>query len=294
VADALSSDSGTVSLRLVPGTYTVSIRRIGVRPRQVPGVSVGPEGSRALDLRLASLRVELQAVQVVANTTCGKAPDGNDRTAALWEQISLALRAATITQRENLALPPLRVVERTNDLSPTLEQYGSFVTRDAIGMTRPVQADHPDSLALLGYVRKVDRDRQYYAPDEQVLLSDAFLRTHCFTTAPRDEDASLAELRFSPVKGRPIADVEGTAYVDISTGELRRIAYRFVASRQLIPDRAPHAGGDVFLRRLPSGAWIVNKWSIRMPLFSRSIVTNEMVLTGYREVAGVVEDAPAP
>jgi hypothetical protein len=84
--------------------------------------------------------------------------------------------------------------------------------------------------------------------------------------------------------------VEGTAFVDVNTGELRQIAYRYVASRQLLPIYAEHAGGDVFLRRLPNGAWIVSKWSIRMPVFGRSIAGGQVIVTGYREAAGLVQD----
>jgi hypothetical protein len=291
-ADGLSGDGGVVTLRLpVAGTYTITIRRIGVRPRQVPGVVVEAGGTRTLALSVASVQQLLARVQVTARNTCGRAPDGDDRIGALWEQVSLALRAATITQREGVALPPLRVIERTNELSPMLEERGTVVTRDAQGAGRLVQADDPDSLATLGYVRRDDDgSMSYFAPDEQVLLSDAFLATHCFSTPKRDRNALLAELRFQPIRGRRVADVEGTAFVDVNTGELRQIAYRYVASRQLLPIYAEHAGGDVFLRRLPNGAWIVSKWSIRMPVFGRSIAGGQVIVTGYREAAGLVQD----
>jgi len=291
-ADGLSGDGGVVTLRLpVAGTFTITIRRIGVRPRRVPGVVVDARETRTLALTVASVQQLLPAVRVVARNTCGRAPEGDDRTGALWEQISLALRAATITQREGIALPPLRVVERTNELSAALEERGTVITRDAQGAGRLVQADDPDTLATLGYVRRSDDgSMSYFAPDEQVLLSDAFLATHCFSTPKRDANALVAELRFKPIKGRRAADVEGTAYVDVNSGELRQIAYRYVAPRQLLPVNAEHAGGDVFLRRLPNGAWIVSKWSIRMPLIGRSAAGGQFVVIGYREAAGVVQE----
>ena len=291
-ADGLSGDAGVVTLRLpTAGTYTITIRRIGVRPRQVPGIVVDAGSTRTLALTLTSVPQLLSSVRVVARNTCGRAPEGNDRTGALWEQISLALRAATITQREGVPLPPLRLVERLNDLSASLEERTSVITRDTQGAGRLVQADDPDTLAASGYVRRdADGGTSYYAPDEQVLLSDAFLATHCFSAPKRDANALLAELRFQPVRGRRVADVEGTLYVDVHSGELRQISYRYVASRALMPVNAEHAGGDVFLRRLPNGAWIVNRWSIRMPIVGRSLSGSQLVLRGYREVAGVVQD----
>ena len=291
-ADGLSGESGAVTLRLpAAGTWTITIRRIGVRPKQVTGVQVALGETRTLTVAVASMKQLLPSVRVVARSTCGRAPEGDDRTGALWEQISLALRAATITQREEEALPSLRVVERTNVLSPTLEERESVITRDASGAGRMVQADDPDSLAVHGYVRREDDGSTlYFAPDEQVLLSDSFLATHCFSAPKRDANALLAELHFKPVRGRNVADVEGTAYVDVNSGELRQISYRYVASRDLMPVYAEHAGGDVYLRRLRNGKWIVSKWSIRMPELRRNANGGRLVVGGYREVAGLVQE----
>jgi len=291
-ADGLSGDAGTVSLRLpAAGTWTITIRRIGVRPKQVTGVQVAVGETRALTLALASMKQFLPPVRVLARTTCGSAPVGDDRTGALWEQVSLALRAATITQRELEALPPLRVVERTNVLSTSLQERESVITRDAIGTGRMVQADDADTLAMLGYIRQEeDGSTLYFAPDEQVLLSDSFLATHCFSTPKRDASALFAELQFKPVRGRQVADVEGTAYVDVNTGELRRISYRYAASRTLLPSYAEHAGGDVHLHRLANGNWIVSRWSIRMPVFGRIADSTQLSVTGYLEFAGVVQE----
>ncbi len=291
-ADGLSGDAGTVTLRLpAAGIWTITIRRIGVRPKQVTGVQVAAGETRALTVTLASMQQFLPPVRVVARTTCGRAPMGDDRTGALWEQVSLALRAATITQREGAALPPLRVIERTNVLTTALQERESLITRDVTGAGRMIQADDPETLAMLGYVRREDDGSMlYFAPDEQVLLSDSFLVTHCFSTPKHDANALLAELQFKPVRGRDVADVEGTAYVDVNTGELRQISYRYVASRKLLPAYAEHAGGDVYLRRLANGNWIVSRWSIRMPVFSRVANSSQLSVTGYREFAGVVQE----
>jgi hypothetical protein len=247
--------------------------------------------TRTVSVTLASMQQFLPPVRVVARTTCGRAPVGEDRAGALWEQISLALRAATISQREQEALPPLRLIERTNVLTAALEERESVITRDVTGAGRMMKADDPETLAMLGYVRREeDGSTLYFAPDEQVLLSESFLATHCFSTPKRDARALLAELQFKPVRGRQVADVEGTAFVDVNTGELRQISYRYVAPRTLLPAYAEHAGGDVYLRRLAKGNWIVSRWSIRMPVFSRSASGTQLLVTGYREFAGVVQE----
>ncbi|MES3034223.1 MAG: carboxypeptidase-like regulatory domain-containing protein [Gemmatimonadota bacterium] len=292
-ADGLSGEGGVVTLRLPSaGTWTITVRRIGVRPRAIPGVRVLDGSSQVLVLNVASMQQLLPPVRVTADgSSCGREPDADTRVGRLWEQITLALRAATISQRDKGALPPLLVTERRNDLSATLEERNSVVTRQTTGSGRLVAADDPETLATLGYVREeADDSRAYFAPDEVVLLSDSFLATHCFSTPKKDANALLAELRFKPVRGRKVADVEGTAFVDVNTGELRRITYSYVASRKLIPVFAEHAGGEVQVRRLANGQWIVNKWFIRMPIFGQSVTSQRLVVTGYHEVAGLVQD----
>ena len=289
--DGLTNAAGVSVLRLpADGSWSLSIRRIGLQPRSVSDVRVTGTQTVLLALSVAGIRHQLQRVRVVATArTCGRAPSGEDRTAALWEQISLALRAATLTRRDSDGLPPLRVIERSRELNASLKELSSEITRDGRGVGRMVEAAHPDSLATSGYVRAdADGSMMYFAPDERTLLSDAFVATHCFGVPKADRDAALAELEFSPVRGRTLGDVKGTAFVDTASGELRRIAFRFDAPESLIPGDAPHAGGEVDFRRLANGQWIVRNWAIRMPLFTARLHSRVVSINGYREVGGTL------
>ena len=213
----------------------------------------------------------------------------------LWEQITLALRASTLSRADTASTAKFRVRERVRELTTTLEELSVNVTRIGYGMGRAFAAAPPESLAATGYVkREPEGDLSFFAPDETVLLSPSFLATHCFETPRRDADPALAELRFKPVRGRTVADVEGTAFVDTLSGELRRIEFRFVASRALLPLNAKHAGGDVVLRRLPNGLWIVSDWAIRMPVFLAGGMPTRVYLNGYREVGGSVDPVAPP
>lgn len=291
-ADGLSNERGVVTLRLpAPGTWVLSVRRIGLTPRRVSGVRVGEGEWIGLALAVTGIRQLLPTVRVTADAgTCGRAPSGDDRTATLWEQISLALRASAISREDTVGQQTLLIVERVRELTESLEERSARVTRNGYGSGRPYSAIHPDTLAARGYVRREsDGDFSFFAPDEVVLLSDAFLSTHCFDTPTQDEDPSLAELRFRPVRGRALPDVEGTAFVDTLSGELRRIEFRFVETRRVLPGNAKYAGGDVALLRLSNGQWIVTSWAIRMPIFRRIGRQGLIIVAGYREVGGTVD-----
>jgi hypothetical protein len=291
-ADGLSNDKGVVTLRLpAPGLWTLTVRRIGLTPRRVTGVRLDSNAVIFLPIAVSSIRQVLPSVRVTAESgTCGRAPNGVDRAAALWDQISLALRASAISRADSGRGVTLRIVERVRDFSAALDEISAHVTRDGYGAGRPYAAVDPDTLAARGYVRvEPDGDFSFFAPDEVVMLSDAFLSTHCFDTPGKDEEPTLAELRFRPIRGRIVADVEGTAFVDTLSGELRRIEFRFVAPRALIPAKAKYAGGDVVMMRLANGQWIVSSWAIRMPLFTRIGRSGPYEVRGYREVGGTVE-----
>ena len=289
-ADGLSNASGIVTLRMpFAGTWAITVRRIGVQPRTVPSVQVAEGASVALTVPLQNLRYRLATVRVSSDGVCGRRPDGGDRISVLWEQITLALRAAVLSRDAAHRSPAMRVVEFSRELTLGLDEKKSTVLSDGIGVGRPFSATDPDSLERYGYVRdEADTTRSYFAPDENVLLSESFMRTHCFT-APMVDDASMAELHFKPVRNRRLPDVEGTVFVDTVSGELRSIEFRYVAARNVIPRAAKHAGGSVALQRLSNGLWIVNAWAIRMPLFGRKERSYAISLIGYLERGGLVD-----
>jgi hypothetical protein len=291
---ALTSDSGSAVLRLPnAGEWSTAVRRIGIVPRATPAIRVDAGESVAVVLSVANLRFTLPGVRVTATAgVCGRAPSGGDRAATLWEQVTLALRSSALTRGDSIRGPRLRVTLFERYLSTDLALRSSRVIREGGGGARPFFAADPDSLARFGYVR-ADPDGMisYFAPDETVLLSDAFVRTHCFRTPDVDANPALAELEFHPVPRRSVADVAGVAYVDTASGELRRIVFRYVNTGVLIPRSATNAGGEVSLRRLGNGQWIVSDWAIRMPQVIGRSWADVRTVTGYRETGGATVPA---
>jgi hypothetical protein len=169
-------------------------------------------------------------------------------------------------------------------------------TRREADMRTPFRSRPVDELAAEGYVDRSGPSDIYFAPDANVLLSDAFLDTHCFRVAfggESGETAGLMGLTFEPVSTRGAqVDVAGTLWLDLASSELRFLQYRYV---NLAPDvRDDALGGRVAFERMPEGGWIVREWWIRMPRMSRQwdLRGEETItyLSGYREAGGLVLD----
>ncbi len=288
-AYALTNAEGRVNIRLPnPGSWKASVRRIGIVPKSAATVAVARGATVPVQLDVANFRFTLPRVRVAAKAgVCGRAPSGIDRTSALWEQVTLALRSSALARSDSVQSRRLRVRLHERFRDKDLAPISSHVVRVGDGTSRPFFSADTDSLARFGYIRsEPDSMLAYFAPDEVVMLSDAFVRTHCFRTPSADADAALAELEFQPIPRRRVPDIAGVAYVDTASGELRRIVFRYVGAAAFIPKEATHAGGEVSLERLPSGQWIVSDWTIRMPEIVRSSWLTTRTLAGYLESGG--------
>ena len=287
----LTNASGQATITLPSaGRWSVSVRRLGFIPRA--SVAQVPEGQvTTVSFLTRSVAFTLPAARVVATAGgCARAPESDDRTAALWEQVTLALRATATAARDPARTMTLRAISYDRELDRALRLISERPSQLRRGLGRPFTAADPESLATHGYVRQdAERSLQYFAPDENALLSASFALTHCFDTPPADADPSLAELRFRPAPTQHFPEIAGTAYIDAVSGALRRIVFRFVNASTLFPEGTVHAGGDVSLEQMPDGEWIVIGWSIRMPRMVRVSWARGAKLTGYHEVGGAVD-----
>jgi predicted amidohydrolase YtcJ len=123
-----------------------------------------------------------------------------------------------------------------------------------------------------GYITvNQDSSVDYYAPDADVLLSDTFLAEHCFWTVQGGRDQrGMVGLSFEPTRRKAPAEVFGTVWLDERTFELRFVEYRYTGLGEYGSD-STKIGGQVHFARLPSGAWIVRRWYIRMPQAGRQV-----------------------
>ncbi|UCF18998.1 MAG: carboxypeptidase regulatory-like domain-containing protein [Gemmatimonadota bacterium] len=266
IAGVLSDDAGRFVVRApTRGLYRLRADRIGYRNTYSDTLAL--ELGQTLDYRMM---VPMEVIQLVgitatAESRCDVHPAEGEQTAQVWEEARKALRATRWTEQQGLFSFQTERYRRTLD-SRTLvvleEQKESGWRRSG----KPFETLPANELLEDGFVRSSSAGELYYAPDAEVLLSDAFLDAHCFgLQAGKDERAGLVGLAFRPLSGRDVADVEGVLWLDGESAELRDLQYRYTG----LPFELQTAmlfGGRLEFERLSTGAWIIRRWWIRGPL----------------------------
>jgi hypothetical protein len=263
VEERLTSSSGAVTFNAPAGEYVVRVRRIGYRPFYSKPITL--PRSEPLILQVESPRVVLEQMVVTASSQCGKINPDAATLAALWEEISKGLRASQLTTSD------LKEISRRVVYRREVRDDGSIVSSDStvvpVFRTRPFGSPDPTSLVTLGYVRGDEhKGWSYFGPDEVVLLSDPFAATHCFRAVRDRKRPNQIGVAFQPIPKRKQSDINGVIWLNERTSELREVEFRYV-NAGVLDDFRP--GGFSRFRRMPSGAWIVSEWQLRMPRLTR-------------------------
>lgn len=249
---------------------TVPAGAQGIQIRVVDSATAAPYVSQTLDLsqaRTLTLTVQsepvvLSTIIISARTSCRSL--GSETSQALgtvWGEVTKALEASRLTVADLQGIGRGWTYTRT---------AGSSVARDTTDTTfftlsdqRPFAAIDPDSLAEAGYVIGDPMSGwSYFGPDETVLLSPSFARTHCFRLVRERGQPGLIGVSFEPVRGRRIADISGVVWIDQRTSELRRIVFRYVNAGFISRYRG---NGETRFVRLPSDAWLISSGHLRVP-----------------------------
>jgi len=264
VAGTLSDSRGRFVLRPPDlGEYTLRAERVGYRTVHSPPLMV--ETGQDIEIRLQTIiqPIELEGVVVRAGSRCAIRPEEGAAAYRVWEEARKALASTAWGLAEGKHL------FRTRHYRRDLDSRGRRVLREQeetrhIFDDRPFRSTPADELAEQGFLRIVDRQITYHVPDAAVLLSEPFLDGHCFGVRRGGrEHAGLVGLTFEPVRGHPVPGIRGTLWLDLETAELRFVEYRYTHA-------TPHrfinrVNGRVEFERLPSGAWIMRRWLLRLP-----------------------------
>ena len=305
VAQALTSANGAFALR-APGSgrFVLAFKRIGYRRHRSEPFDVGAGETVARDVAVDLVPFTLAEVRVEETGFCAGDSREGDRVAALWEEARTALVATQISLRDRLFRA--RVTHYVRELDPRSLRVLSETRSQATGvMARPFATLPAESLSTRGYwIPLKDGGITYYGPDAEVLLSEAFLRDHCFSAVASGRNRrGLVGLGFTPVAGRTVPDVAGTLWLDARSFELRLVEFTYSQVRPGTDSAA--VGGEMHFARLASGAWLVRRWFLRLPVFARlssPVATEETtspwvlvrpVTLRYREEGGdVTAEAP--
>jgi hypothetical protein len=263
LVNVLTAGSGEYAVRaLQPGRYRLAVKRIGVRRFVSASFELGGGETRVIDVPIDAIALTLP--QVTVSGLCVTRTRELSRIASLWEEARTALEATQISMRDRLI--EAQISRYAGELQPgNLRVMFDWRSDGQVLTEQPFTSMSGDSLSAVGYWRQLPGDSvEYLAPDARALASNAFLRDHCFSLAnPPDGRRDLVGLAFVPARDRRLPDIAGTIWLDASTFELRFVAFTYT-KLPVIPN-ADQIGGEVHFARLSSGAWIVDRWFIRMP-----------------------------
>jgi hypothetical protein len=110
----------------------------------------------------------------------------------------------------------------------------------------------------------------YWAPDPQVLLSESFRETHCYSvrSGQGPEGEVWVGLAVEPIAERTQPDLRGVLWVDRATAELRRLEFGYSSLSSAVAAAQP--GGWIDFWRLSTGEWIIGRWQIRLPVLTEA------------------------
>jgi hypothetical protein len=311
----LSDSLGGFLLRApAAGRYHVRADRVGSASAAAGPLDVAVGDTARVRLALGAGQ-RLSAVRVTARERCDVPAAAGAQATALWDAVRAALAGAALTanggavpyslERFERSIEPghRRVYHELRWIDPTMREIFASAPAEQLqrsGWVRQaVAADSVEAVDLEtltgGRARagspagdELDnRGAVFYGPDAATLLSEAFVNAHCLrAVASPEARGAQAGLAFEPVRGRrnPLPDVRGTLWIDTATSELRELEFEYTDLPRPIARRRP--GGSVTFRRLPNGAWFVDRWVLRMPVLLQVAPNEPLVFHSEREVGG--------
>lgn len=266
-----------------PGRYTITVLRLGSLPETVRDVVVEPGKDHRIKIRIARDAPRPPVVAVRSGEQCNLRSD----TTALgyaWSQFLVVLATADLAAESKVFSGTWLRTERWLDknLRDTVGRSDTTVTMSLDAQMMP--ALPADSSRVAGFVIESDQGVLYHTPDVQTLASRAFLARRCFSfDPPPPTQPGWTGLHFrSPDFRVGVVDIEGTLWIDRATLEPRGLGFRYVNLPPAFD--AAESGGTLRFRQLPTGHWIVEEWTLRVPagVFRRIFSTDARgALNGY-------------
>ena len=269
VSSTLTSAAGGFLLRAPdPGPYRLRAERIGFESHTSDPFTLAAGQPLTYHLSVPVRAISLRGVTAGGERRCRLRPAEGLMTHRVWEEARKALALTAWAEEARVFRYGLELFERTldpSDLRVTEERVRSRAGYHA----QPFVSVEAEQLEKRGFVHEADGGEFYdfYAPDAAVLLSDAFLDTHCLRVVEgKGEREGFVGLAFEPVRRRDVPEIQGTFWLDEGTSLLETLEYQYVNLPWPIP--LGEVGGRVEFASLPNGAVVVRRWRIRMPVLA--------------------------
>ena len=294
LASTLTGSAGTWLLRApTAGTYRLRADRIGYAssPSDALVLEEGQSVSYRLEAAVAPVGLMELAVEG-ADSRCEVLGEEGLAVYRVWEEARKALAAIVWTGQQPYYRFDAVHYRRQLDVAGLPASDVEYEEVRYFGR-HPFRSIPTRDLVLGGFVQRISGVVQYYGPDADVMLSDEFLLRHCFKLVENDQPG-LVGLEFEPVEESRNIDISGTMWLDTETSELRSLDFTY--ENLDLPVDSRRLGGSVEFARLPSGAWIVQHWAIRVPIIEQApprssggrALPARRLLTGIDEGGGQV------
>jgi hypothetical protein len=274
LARGIAGADGRFDVPRFPASKQIHVVRIGYRPID----ATVPAADELLDLRMRAIASQLATVTTSGRRVC-PGDDANSQALQLWEQARSGFLAAVVARDArppNLRLRYFRV-ERDPMLRHVVDD--TVWVKTIVGDQPFIAARSATAFASEGYMReRAGGDRDYYAPDEAVLLDDAFAASHCLRVIAADPaHAGEVGIGFEPVTPErdSLVEIRGTVWLNGKTLDLRTLDFAYT---NLEPVKDGSSGNIIF-QSMPSGVPMIVRWTIHSPI----IATDESEMsTGIR------------
>ncbi len=316
IVRSIGGGDGSFAIPRLAGAVRLHVIHIGFRPVDVRiGATVADS---MVDVQMAAVPV-LDVVRISTSRVCPGEDDPVRVSNApaemgaleLWEQARSALLATIIARESNPARIQLLSFERTMEpvRRATTDQHSEprFIVGD-----RPYVAARPAwAFVDEGYMHEdLGGARTFYAPDEEVLLDQRFVETHCLRVVQGETAAHANDIGigFEPVHNErrdTLVEITGTLWLDRRLAELRTLEFQYTGLERA----ADRSGGTIVFHTMPTGAAMIQQWVIhattiaadepmrpdpvRHRLPDRPDRTNVRIL-GYQDNGGIVAEVVWP
>jgi hypothetical protein len=275
----IAGADGVFNLPRLTASKRVSVIRIGYRPIE----AVVPDGDEPLNLEMRQIAAQLSAVTTVGQRLC-PSDTGHTQAFQLWEQARTGLLASVVARD---ARPPTLTLSRfRRERDPVLHRViaNRVWTTSVVGDQPFVAARSASRFADEGYmIEHVGGEREYFAPDEAVLLDPAFSASHCLRVIGNDSDhLGTVGLAFEPVEAErdSLVEIRGTIWLDDKSLDLRSLEYEYTNVERV----EGGSGGILVFQTTPTGAPMIVRWGIYSPVIAsdESVVSSERVYRSLR------------